>query len=184
MGTDMEEAHGEIDQLFDEIIALAERTHNTFTQVRILALHAVWLARCGDNPAARQTLKRALRLGRPGWFIHSFVKQGSEMLALLLDASGHRKGSPGKDEYIAAILSAFERTSEVRAAAKGSNFSKSLLTERELEVLKLLAERLSINEISNRLCISPSTVQQHSQHISSKKTPDAISRCWLRPAHE
>ena len=45
---------------------------------------------------------------------------------------------------------------------------KTLLTERELEVLELLAERLSINEISARLYISPSTVQQHTHHIYRK----------------
>jgi LuxR family maltose regulon positive regulatory protein len=42
------------------------------------------------------------------------------------------------------------------------------LTERELEVLELLAERLSIQEISSRLFISPSTVQQHTHHIYRK----------------
>jgi LuxR family maltose regulon positive regulatory protein len=45
---------------------------------------------------------------------------------------------------------------------------KTLLTERELEVLELLAERLSINEISARLYISPKTVQQHTHHIYRK----------------
>ena len=45
---------------------------------------------------------------------------------------------------------------------------RTLLTERELEVLALLAERLSINEISARLFISPSTVQQHTHHIYRK----------------
>jgi LuxR family maltose regulon positive regulatory protein len=42
------------------------------------------------------------------------------------------------------------------------------LTEREFEVLELLAERLSINEISARLYISTSTVQQHTHHIYRK----------------
>jgi LuxR family transcriptional regulator, maltose regulon positive regulatory protein len=45
---------------------------------------------------------------------------------------------------------------------------KTLLTERELEVLELLAERLSIKEISARLYISPSTVQQHTHRIYRK----------------
>ena len=73
----------EAGQLLAEIQELAERTHNTFTLVRVLALRAVWLARQGESAAAQQILERALRLARPGWFIQAFVKQGPEILALL-----------------------------------------------------------------------------------------------------
>jgi LuxR family transcriptional regulator, maltose regulon positive regulatory protein len=96
------------------------------------------------------------------------VKQGPEMLALLQAASRRRMDIPGISEYIAAILAAFSSTSAARSTAKDRDQAKTLLTERELDVLRLLAERLSINEISSRLCISPSTVQQHSHHIYRK----------------
>ena len=158
----------EIDQLLDEIQALAERTHNTFTLMRVLALRAAWLARCGKTTAAQQTLERALRLGRPGWFIHAFVKQGPEMQHLLQAAARRQMDVPGMAEYIAAILSTFSSTAKARAAAKDPDSIKILLTERELEVLELLAERLSITEIATRLHISPSTVQQHNHHIYRK----------------
>ena len=65
-----------VDQLLDEIQALAERTHNNFTLLRVLSMRAVWLARQGESAAAQQTLLRALRLGRPGGFIHTFVITG------------------------------------------------------------------------------------------------------------
>jgi LuxR family maltose regulon positive regulatory protein len=158
----------EIDQLLDEIQALAERTHNTFTLMRVLALRAAWLARCGKTTAAQQTLERALRLGRPGWFIHAFVKQGPEMQHLLQAAARRQMDVPGMAEYIAAILSTFSSTAKARAAAKDPDSIKILLTERELEVLELLAERLSNKEIATRLHISPSTVQQHNHHIYRK----------------
>ena len=64
-----------VDQLLDEIQELAERTHNNFTLLRVLSMRAVWLARQGNSAAAQQTLERALRLGRPGGFIHAFVIQ-------------------------------------------------------------------------------------------------------------
>jgi LuxR family maltose regulon positive regulatory protein len=157
-----------INQLLDEIQALAERTHNTFTLVRVLALRAAWLARCGKTIKAKQALEHALRLGRPGWFIHSFVKQGPELQELLQSALRRRVGIPDADEYISAILAAFSVTSEARIAAKDRSSIKTLLTEREMEVIELLAERLSINEIASQLCISPSTVQQHTHHIYRK----------------
>lgn len=157
-----------IHQRLDEIQALAEGTHNTFTLVRVLALRAVWLARGGDAASAQETLECALQLGRHGWFIHAFVKQGPEMLALLQKAVRRRWDVPRMDQYVAAILDAFSSTSAARATARDRDQAKSLMTERELEVLALLAERLSIKEISSRLFISPSTVQQHTHHIYRK----------------
>ncbi|HSQ27036.1 MAG TPA: LuxR C-terminal-related transcriptional regulator, partial [Anaerolineales bacterium] len=157
-----------IDNLLDEIQALAERTHNTFTLVRVLALRTAWLARCGKTLEAQQTLERALRLGRPGWFIHAFVKQGPELLGLLHAALRRHIDIPDIDEYIAAILAAFFVTGEARIAAKDRSSIKTLLTEREMEVLEQLSERLSINEIASHLSISPRTVQQHTHHIYRK----------------
>ena len=75
---------------------------------------------------------------------------------------------PGMDAYLAAILATFSSTAEARAAARGPDSIKILLTERELEVLELLADRLSIKEIAAILYISPSTVQQHTHHIYRK----------------
>ncbi|MFM8322532.1 MAG: LuxR C-terminal-related transcriptional regulator [Chloroflexota bacterium] len=168
MDTGKPESGGVVDQLLEEAQAVAERTHNTFTLVRVLSLRAVWYARTGRTAAAHQFLERALRLGRPGWFIHAFVKQGPEMLVLLQAAARRRMNIPGIEEYLAAILAAFSSTSAARSTARDPDQVKTILTERELEVLSLLAERLSINEISSRLFISSSTVQQHTHHIYRK----------------
>jgi LuxR family maltose regulon positive regulatory protein len=153
-----------VDQLLDEIQELAERTHNKFTLLRVLSMRAVWLARQGESATAQQTLERALRLGRPGGFIHAFVIRGPELLELLRAISSRLKNEPDMEEYIAAIIAAFSMPIEPHPAP----LNLPLLTERELEVLGLLAERLSINEISTRLYISPSTVQQHTHHIYRK----------------
>jgi LuxR family transcriptional regulator, maltose regulon positive regulatory protein len=163
------EASRVVDQLLDEIEELAERTHNNFTLLRVLSMHAVWLARQGDkrrcstNPGARAAP------GTPGGFIHSFVIRGPEMLKLLEAVSPQLKNEPDLGEYLDSIITAFSLP--IRAQfmpSKASMEIKTLLTERELEVLELLAERLSINEISARLYISPSTVQQHTHHIYRK----------------
>ena len=158
----------EVDQLLDEIQALAERTHNTFTLIRVLALRVSWLARCGKITPAQHALERALYLGRPGWFIHTFENQGPEMQRMLQVAAHSKMEIPGMDEYIAAILASFSRISQAHADNKNPETTKFPLTQRELEVLDLLAERLSIKEIANELCISSSTVQQHTHHIYRK----------------
>ncbi len=154
--------------LLAEIQDLAGRTHNIFTLVRVLALRAVWLARQGESTEALQLLERALRLARPGWFIQAFVKQGPEVLALLQAIAPALQNEPGLAEYVAALIAEFSIPLEAQPTSPRQNEFKTLLTERELDVLELLAERLSIQEISGRLFISPSTVQQHTHHIYRK----------------
>ena len=154
--------------LLIEIQELAERTHNTFTLVRVLALRAVWLERQGKSAEARQVLERALRLARPGRFIHTFVTQGLEILPILKSIAAGLKSEPGLSEYIAALFAEFSIPIKAQPVSPRPNEFRTLLTEREIEVLELLAERLSINEISAKLYISPSTVQQHTHHIYRK----------------
>jgi len=168
MDTGGPEANPVVDQLLDEIQELAERTHNNFTLLRVLSLRAAWLARQGESAAAQQTLLRALRLGRPGGFIHTFVIRGPEMLELLQAVSPQLKNEPGLGEYLDSIIAAFSLPSNPTPTPPNLREIKTLLTERELEVLQLLADRLSIQEISARLFISTSTVQQHTHHIYRK----------------
>jgi LuxR family maltose regulon positive regulatory protein len=158
----------ESDRLLAELQELAECTHNNFTLIRVLVLRAVWLARQGESAAAQQTLERALRLARPGRFIQAFVKQGPEVLALLNALAPSLQVEPGLAEYAAVLIAEFSIPVEAHPAAPRQSDFRRLLTERELEVLDLLAERLSIQEISGRLFISPSTVQQHTHHIYRK----------------
>ncbi len=158
----------EAGQLLAEIQELAGRNHNTFTLVRVLVLRSVWLARQDACEEAEQTLERALRLAHPGRFIQAFVKQGAEVLALLQALAPTLQGEPALAEYVAVVIAEFAIPVDAHPTTPRPSEFKTLLTERELEVLELLAERLSIQEISARLFISPSTVQQHTHHIYRK----------------
>ena len=74
----------------------------------------------------------------------------------------------GVGEYIDKLIAAFPKSTEPSPTTSHLDEINISLTDRELEVLELLAERLSIKEIAARLHISPSTVQQHSHHIYRK----------------
>jgi DNA-binding NarL/FixJ family response regulator len=90
------------------------------------------------------------------------------MLKLLLAVSPQLKNEPDLGEYLDSIIASFSLPINHHLAPPDIREIKTLLTERELEVLELLAKRLSIKEISARLYIAPSTVQQHTHHIYRK----------------
>lgn len=162
------EMAAEVDHSLDEVQELAVSTHNIYTQIRTLVMRAFWSARQGKRLLALQTLEQALRLAYPGGFIQSFIEQGPEMLDLLQAVAPKLKKETGLHEYITILIDAFSSPRTLHTTPANLSPLKTLLTERELEVLELLADRLSINEIAARLYISASTVQQHTHHIYRK----------------
>lgn len=168
METSAQKSSPEVEQLLDEIQELAERTHNNFTVVRVLAMRAFWQSRQGDRSEAQRTLERALRLARPGWFTLTFVDQGPEMRDLLQSISSNMQNEPELGEYIISLIAAFTTPPQSSPALLKRFETETLLTNREIEVLDLLAERLADKEIAVRLTLSSLTVKKHVQRICRK----------------
>jgi LuxR family maltose regulon positive regulatory protein len=127
------------------------------------------VAQAGDEPATAITsLERALSLAEPGGFVRIFVDEGPPMARLLYDAL-KRGIAP---EYTRRLLAAFP-VAEAEAAASpiGTTANDELvepLSEREIEVLQLIAEGLINREIATRLFLSVNTVKVHSRNIYGK----------------
>ena len=90
------------------------------------------------------------------------------MRSLLLDFNGSIEKQPrGKDHelrgYVDKLLSAFAQPTEIPQ----SNLIE-LLSQRELEVLRLIAQGLSNDEISQRLFLALDTVKGHNRRIYGK----------------
>lgn len=77
----------------------------------------------------------------------------------------------GKDTDLTEILTVFDRILN----KNNGNDENGELTARETEVLKELVSGLTVKEIADRLCISPSTVITHRKNISSKLGIRSIS---------
>jgi LuxR family maltose regulon positive regulatory protein len=149
--------------------------HNTRFLIEVLALQALLRDAQGEESAALEVLRQAITLAQPGGFIRLFVDLGPGLAQLLnrldLDDEGLR--------YVGQILAAFRSDGEAGAGEAlepsaqetASVIHQPLLeplTNRELEILGMLTNRLSNKEIASQLNISPATVKRHTENIYQK----------------
>jgi len=170
-------------QQADELLATfrqsAEAIHNNYQVIDLMALQSLVLEKLGRADEAVDVVQQAIKLAEPGGWIRPFVELGEQM-AGLLRRLGERKGFT---EYLHLILDKFPTHAEAPAII-ASDRSKTILTSkalttdpltnRELDILVLLAQRLQNKEIAARLCVSPETVKGHLKNLYQKL--DAHSR--------
>jgi len=151
----------------------AEAVHNTYQTIDLLALQSLVLEKLGRADEAVEVLQQAIKLAEPGGWIRPFVELGEHM-AGLLRRFGERNGFT---EYLQQILDKFPADAAAPAIA-AANHSESIvsskdftiepLTNRELDILELLAQRLRNKEIAARLFVSPGTVKGHLKNLYQK----------------
>ncbi|WP_119066715.1 LuxR C-terminal-related transcriptional regulator [Aggregatilinea lenta] len=132
----------------------------------------------GETDMALRILDEALSLAAPGGLMRTFVDEGPPMQHLLFEASA-RGIMPG---HVTQLLVAFE------AETQKHNGSASLcdqplvesLSQRELEVLRLIADGLSNREIGEQLFLAQDTVKGHNRRIYGKldvqRRTEAVAR--------
>ena len=131
--------------------------------VRALARHAA-----GDTDAAISDLAAALADGVPAGYVRLFLDEGPPMEELLR-AAARRPEPAASAEYAALVLRAAERDQAAAATAAGAAPSGDEgLSDRELEVLRLLATELTGPEIARHLFVSVNTLRTHTKHIFTK----------------
>jgi LuxR family maltose regulon positive regulatory protein len=169
-----DDARAEAAGLLEELRETYESIHAIRALIEVLAHQALLEDSIGNARAADTKTSEALRLAEPGGFIRLFVDLGRPMRDLL------RRVGPGSDRlpYVRRILAAFVEQSlgisgeiDFRASAPEFDSGRLLaleITNRELEVLSLLAERLSNKEIAERMGIGTGTVTTHTASLYRK----------------
>jgi LuxR family maltose regulon positive regulatory protein len=158
--------------VLDRLLAAAAAQDRTGSVIEIQALRAVGLAALGDEAGAVATLAEALSLAHPQGYVRVFVDEGPPMGTLLGQLiRAQRIAVPG--DYVGLLVRAFEQDSAGRASDERPTAAivpglVTALSDRELEVLHLLAAGKQNQDIADELHMALNTVKKHATHIFDK----------------
>jgi LuxR family maltose regulon positive regulatory protein len=158
------------------LIARASKGKQLLVTLEAILLRAQMYAAIGDSHASQADYFTALKMAEPEGFIGVFVEHGKPVAEALAEMA--KKNQPGtvQSGYIECILNAFsglyppgdEHPAPVLSARIKPMALIDSLTDRELVVLRLMAEGLKYKEIAARLFISQNTVRFHVKAIYGK----------------
>jgi LuxR family transcriptional regulator, maltose regulon positive regulatory protein len=159
-----------------QVLAAAQGRVGSVIEVR--ALQALALQATGDQAGALAALAEALILAAPEGWLRVFVDEGAPMAALLgklaaASAKGHAAAARLPAAYVERLLAAFEHAGlPVLAPARRGGVAMAglvvALSDRELEVLQLLAAGKPNQAIAEELVVTLETVKSHVGHILGK----------------
>jgi LuxR family maltose regulon positive regulatory protein len=164
-------------RLLERLSSLAESAGHGRTLIELLILTARAHAVSGDQTQALQSLARAIELAEPEGCLRPFVDEGEVLRLLILDFGFWIKTRTPRSSRLLAhadrLLACFAGDAEPTSAAVQNRQSKIqnppvLLSDRELEVLRLIAAGQSNEEIAAQLIISLGTVKAHTSNIYRK----------------
>jgi len=148
-------------------------------RLKVIVLQALAHQAHGEKGEAVQLLGEALALAEPGGFIRIFVDEGLPMAHLLSEAAAQEI----MPDYIGQLLAAFEsevQNSKDKPSLPAAQSLIELLSQRELEVLRLIAQGFSNDEIGKRLFLALDTVKGHNRKIFDKlqvqRRTEAVAR--------
>ena len=163
-------------RLLERLLRAAEEGGRTGRVIEILILQALAHQTLGDVPAALTALERVMTLAEPEGYVRVFADEGPPMAALL--KAGAKQGiSRLYARRLLAAMSDAEHDSPVTQALIDP------LSERELDVLRLLGSELNGPAIARELMVSLNTVRTHTKNIYAKLAVSS-RRAAVRRAQE
>lgn len=161
--------------LLDRLDRLAESQGRVQSHIQIQTLRSLAFHAARDQQGAVDALSDALALARPEDFVSVFADEGAVMTGLLRKLVLARPRAPSgmiSDPLRRQVLRILQASEP--ATARTEHADQSLagmvepLTDRELEVLRLLAEGRQNREVAEHLVVTLETVKKHVTHILGK----------------
>jgi LuxR family maltose regulon positive regulatory protein len=159
----------EADRLLERLAASTESSGRWTLHLAALSLRAVVFDEQDKTHEAMQLLARVLQRAEPEGYIRLFVDLGTAVAPLLYQAIERRLSL----DYARQLLAAFPSTDWSPAPKRSTLIAQNEdliepLSDRELEVLRLIDQGLSNAEIAAKLVLSTGTVKVHTHNIFSK----------------
>ncbi len=161
--------------LIDRLVEAAERGQRQGVLVELLVLRTLALHRDGRHADAFASLARAVALAEPHGLVRVFADEGEPMRRMLTDLAARHGSTP----YLRRLTAAAAATGPAATGAAHPHRVGSAppsaatalpepLSEREREVLRLLATDLSGPDIARQLVVSLNTLRTHTKSIYAK----------------
>lgn len=167
-----EGAFAEAVGLLDRVVASAEEAGRNGSIIESRLVRALTHYAAGEAAGALDDMSAALTMGVPSGYRRLFLDEGSEAHALLADVAA--SGTSGVRDHAQRLvdLAVQPTTAPVAGSADGTTGAAppedQALSDRELEVLRLLATELSGPDIARRLFVSVNTLRTHTKHVYTK----------------
>ncbi|TCO13147.1 LuxR family maltose regulon positive regulatory protein [Kribbella steppae] len=175
--------------LLERLLAAAEDGDRNGTVIELLVLLALAQHADGDDDEAQAMLERALALAEPEGYIRVFSSEGQPMTTLLTTLDRHRPGRAYVRQLLDAASESQGQLSEAYEAGRPEHNRAARddliepLTERELDVMRLLASDLDGPSIARELVVSLNTIRTHTRNIYAKFGVNN-RRAAVRRAHQ
>lgn len=171
-------------QWLEPALARAQRGQQRYKLAELLMLRAMILARLGDADAAHDALTESLRLAAANGYVRLYLDEGaglSELLRGVADKS--QSPTPAQSHARTLLLAAGAASAGPDAAAA----DQERPSDRELQILRLLADGLSNGEVAARLVLTEGTVKWYLHNVYAKlgvrnrtgALREARTRAWL-----
>ncbi len=169
----LEIANPQVNALLARLLQAAEVQKRRGSALDILLVQALAHEAQGNRSQALAALEHALAMAEPEGYLRIFVDEGEAMRLLLLDFRSANKKLAAHPlfGYVDKILATFLQPAEIISQSTVTNQVSEIiepLTDREHEILRLIADGLSNGEISQRLYLALSTVKGHNLRIFAK----------------